>query len=45
MISPMASVSIRKKMPRLRTVSQPVTAAAAPAASTAAGSATTAQRA
>ena len=28
MISPTASVSIRKKIPRLRTVSQPVMAAA-----------------
>ena len=42
MISPTASVSIRKKIPRLRTVSQPVMAATAPAARTAAGSATTA---
>ena len=42
MISPTASVSIRKKIPRLRTVSQPVMAATTPATRTAAGSATTA---
>jgi hypothetical protein len=37
MISPIASVSMRKKMPRLRTASHPVSAAARPAARIAAG--------